>query len=164
MPAVKDNNNRTEDNHTILVQLSDGLQGVVKSFERFATEQQEENSKLHGRIDQANVSINSGLTSINDKLSSRGQISSSFIFGLIAILVSTITMIGGVGQAYVSVRLSNITPTLEAITARIALGEQERAGLKVNLHTGEVNAERNSAATARDLYWLDRIKANAPTH
>lgn len=97
------------DNHTLLVQLGDGVTNLSSQVSKHITEQQAENGRLHLRIDGVQGETRKGVDEIKASLANAGKISSSHV----AVLLSIFAIGGGLAQSYISVRLGNITPLIE---------------------------------------------------
>jgi len=100
--------------------------------------------------------MNKGIADIKVSLANHGRLSPGIALNFATIVIALSTLVGGMVTAYVSVRLENIRPVIEATNARVTQDEKRHEQLSDQLHTVEINAERNAAAVQRDLYWIER--------
>ena len=145
-----------QENHALLSHLSDSMAGVTDALGKFMDEQRSENRNIHRRIDETDDRMNKGIADIKVSLANHGRLSPGIALNFATIVIALSTLVGGMVTAYVSVRLENIRPVIEATNARVTQDEKRHEQLSDQLHTVEINAERNAAAVQRDLYWIER--------
>ena len=92
------------------------MDGHGKQLAASISNQERENENIYKRIDIAQEEMRKGVAEIKDSLASRGKISSTQIFALIAVLISGMALFGGIAQAYISVRLDTIKPLIDTNT------------------------------------------------
>ena len=154
----------SQQNHTLLIQLADNLAAIGKQLGAHITEQQQENIRLHSRIDETQTQARTGVMEIKDSLASRGRISSGQVFSFVAVLVSLMTMAGGLSQAYISVRLGNITPLIDANTAATAAVNAEQQRQREELTRSRVDNARSEGRMTEAIRWLESRQAVDRTH
>jgi hypothetical protein len=149
----------SEANHTLLIQLADAVGNVGKQvaeqgdyLTRHITEQQEENRIIHTRINDNRDETTRGITEIKDSLASRGRLSAAHV----AVALSAVAMLSGLAQAYISVRLGNITPLIDANTAAIAAGDGQRMQMREELTKARIESARSDATGVEARRWLEK--------
>lgn len=136
-------------NHTLLVQLTDAVASLNTTVSKHISEQQQENDRLHQRIDNVQNETRKGVDEIKASLAGNGKINS----GHIAVLIALLTMFGGLAHAYLSVRLGNITPLIDSNKHQL-----EALHAELRQHRDELTATRiESARTNEARRWLEKI-------
>lgn len=145
------------ENHTLLVQLNDAVTAMGKQVGQHIEQQTKENVRLHERIDGVQVETRNGVDAIKASLASSGKVTASNIFALIAVLVSVMALVGGIAQAYISVRLGNITPLIDANMAQIEQVRTEQHRQREELTLTRIEAARVDEARR----WMEKfLEAN----
>lgn len=94
-------NRQDNDIHSRVVLTEQNLSTLSQTMERFISAQQAENNRLYDAISKQGDHTATGLNEVKDALNSRGRITGQTVFGVIAIILSLITMIGGFVHFYV---------------------------------------------------------------
>lgn len=155
----------SQENHIMLVQLNDAVTSLSKQVGNHISEQQDENIRLHQRIDTVQGETRKGVDEIKSSLASTGKVNSGQIFGLIAVLISVLAFFGGLAQAYLSVRLGNITPLIEHNSDGLAVARDELRRVRGELVESRLENAREAAASAEARRWLEKmLDQNADPH
>lgn len=146
----------SQDNHTLLIKLDDRVQTVAKTLEGFVEAQGLENRAIHRRIDETAERGTKAVEAIKDSLNARGRISGNFVLSLIAVLLSSLAIIGGAVTTYVSNRLETLEPQIHAskTTHETTIARLQEAERQLQEHRIQAAAADASAAT--DRQWTQR--------
>ena len=147
MPSNDQNSQRGADasveNHALLIQLSDSFKSVVNKLDSHIASSEIKSAAIHLRIDE-----------VRDQLAAKGKLSSGSIFGFAGVSMSALLLIGGVVSAYVSVRLGNIIPLIEANTQEIRAGDTQRMEIRNTLHSFQLEAVDTDSRSRSDREWI----------
>lgn len=150
---MKDKPSTSQENHTMLVQLTDAVSVLTKQVGSHISEQQQENKRLHERIDGVQLETRNGVDAIKSSLAQTGKISASNIFALIAVIISVLALVGGIATAYIDVRLGNITPLIEANAAQAGELKAAQQRLSEDLTRTRIEAARVDEARR----WIEKF-------
>lgn len=140
----------------MLVQLNDAVAGLTKTVSSHMSEQQNENVRLHQRIDTVQNETRKMVDEIKSSLANTGKISAGQIFSLIAVLISVLAFFGGLAQAYLSVRLGNITPLIDHHSEGLAMTHEELRQAQADLAESRLENAREAARQAEALRWVEK--------
>lgn len=145
------------ENHTLLVQLTDAVGGLGKQMATHISEQQEVNNRLHQRIDGVQNETRQGVDSIKASLSGMGKVNSTQVFALVAVLVSVLTMFGGLAHSYLSVRLGNITPLIDSNAAGLEMAMEELRRTRADVTQERLESAREHARATEARRWMEKL-------
>lgn len=164
MKATQPKPNVSQENHIMLVQLNDAVTSLSKQVGNHISEQQDENIRLHQRIDTVQNETRKGVDEIKSSLANTGKVSSGQIFSLIAVLISVLAFFGGLAQAYLSVRLGNITPLIEHNSDALTVTREELRQVRAELVDSRIENARQAATSAEAQRWLEKNLDQAGPH
>ena len=131
------------ENHALLIQLSDSFKAVVNKLDSHIASSETKSAAIHVRIDE-----------VRDQLAAKGKLSSGSIFGFAGVFMTALLLIGGVMSAYVSVRLGNIIPIIDANTQANQYGESQRMEIRNTLHSFQLEAVDTDSRSRADREWI----------
>lgn len=144
----------SEKNNALLIELKSTVGTMGTQVAQFIAAQENENRRIHERIDAANAHTSRAVDGIKDALAQRGRLSPTLIIGIIATGISFATLVFGAGHAYVSMRLDAIKPQIDASVAHTASMGKE-------LTDSRVEAAREAGRNEERARWVEKALAKA---
>lgn len=132
------------ENHTLLIQLKDGLSAIGTNLVAHITQTRDETKMLHARIDLHQAQTATAFAKLGDENASRGRVNASHV----AVLVSLLVGIGGFGNAMVEMKLANERPRINQHGDQLMQAESDRRALHAEIVEERVRAAREDATAA----------------
>ena len=149
---------QSSENHEVLIQLRDSMEGVVTRLDKFSAQQEMENKTIHARIDATQEKFMTSFTLLKDSLAERGRITPA----LIATIISSVAILAGAGSAYVSSQLVPLRESIKLSDDRHLTGETKRVLLEERLQSTAVAYAVADARSETDRAWsvklLDEVR------
>lgn len=160
---IKDNKFSAE-NHTMLVQLRDNVGTLSSTVTSFITAQGEENRRLHGRIDLQGETVNRRIEaqgealsravgSIKDSIAERARVTPA----LIAMILSSIAILGGAGTAYIGLQTAPIKTDIANAASEIHQIEAQRLIMRQDLVALQIKSASEDARQDERSIWTTKL-------
>jgi len=144
----------SEENHTLLVQLRDNVGSLGGTLDNFIKAQSEENRRLHGRIDDTNSAMLTAVGSIKDTIAERSRVTPA----LIAMILSSLAIIGGAGSYFVNLQASTLRTDIDNIGGKVAAAEIQRLTMADRLSRVEVESATKDATSIENRRWIEKLQ------
>ena len=147
----------SSENHTLLIQLTDGQAALADTVGRHIAAQEVENQRLHERITTTARDLTNAVTAIKDSNAARGRISGQFILTMLAVLLSSLVAVAGFVQWYVSSQVDKVMPSVAHAVGDMAALRADHHALDARAQQINVDSKVREAELAKDLEWMKKL-------
>ena len=140
-------------NYGVLIELKDSVMSIGTRFDKFASQQNEENQRLHARIDATQEKFINTIGSLKDGMAERGRIT----LPLVASVLSMIAILSGAGAAYVSMTTSPLRDAIIENARKISVNEGKGLTTSERLQALEVDTRARDERSETDRQWTKEL-------
>jgi hypothetical protein len=140
-------------NHDLLIQLKAGVDTLVVNFKKFQVDQAAENKLLHSRITETQEKFMERDADMKEAIAARGRITAPYV----AIMLSVLTIIGGVGAHYVDMQDTPLKTAIISNSGAITTSHLERQALNSKLQETAIASAVADARSTVDREWIVKL-------